>query len=58
MRCKLQTDTVRVWSDGKPQTLPPTICNPHASATVQFTGVWHTKKQRGLSIQLADIEFV
>ena len=59
MRCKIQTDTVRVWSDdGKPQEMPPTIRNRHANAIVQLSGVWHTKKQSGLSMQLADIEFV
>ena len=59
MRCKVQTNTVRVWSDdGKPQTLPPTIRNRHANATVQLSGVWHTQKQSGLSMQLMDIDFV
>ena len=59
MRCKIQTDTVRVWSDdGKPQEMPPTIRSRHANAIVQLSGVWHTKKQSGLSMQLTDIEFV
>ena len=58
MRCKVQTDTVRVWSDGKPETMPTGIRNRHANAVVQLTGIWHTKKQSGLSMQLTDIEFV
>ena len=58
MRCTIQTDTVRVWSDSKPQTMPSTIRNRHANAIVQLTGVWHTKKQSGLPMQLTDNEFV
>ena len=58
MRCKIQTDTVRVWSDGKPETMPTGIRNRHANAVVQLTGIWHSKKQSGLSMQLTDIEFV
>ena len=58
MRCKVQTDTVRVWNDGKPETMPTGIRNRHANAVVQLTGIWHTKKQSGLSMQLTDIEFV
>ena len=58
MRCKVQTDTVRVWSDGKPDTMPTGIRNRHANAVVHLTGVWHTKKQSGLSMQLTDLEFI
>ena len=58
MRCKVQTDTVRVWNDGKPETMPTGIRNRHANAVVQLTGIWHTKKQSGLSMQLTGIEFV
>ena len=58
MRCKLQTDKVRVWNDGKPDTMPAGIRNRHANAIVQLTGVWHTKKQSGLSMQLTDLEFI
>ena len=58
MRRKVQTDTVRVWSDGKPETLPTGIRNRHANAVVQLAGVWHTQKQSGPSLQLTDIEFV
>ena len=58
MRCKVQTDTVRVWNDGKPETMPTGIRNRHANAVVHLTGVWHTKKQSGLSMQLADLEFI
>ena len=58
LRCKLQTDTIRVWRDGKPETMPTGIRNRHANAVVQLTGIWHTKKQSGLSMQLTDIEFV
>ena len=58
MRCKLQTDTIRVWSDGNTETMPTGIRNRHAHAIVQLTGVWHTKKQSGLSIQLTDTECV
>ena len=58
MRCKLQTDKVRVWSDGRLAPLPSGIHNRHAHAIVRLTGIWHTKKQSGLSLQLTDIEFV
>ena len=58
MRCKIQTDTVRVWSDGKPETVPTGIRNRHANAIVQLTGFWHTKKQSGLSMQITDLEFI
>ena len=58
MRCKLQTDKVRVWSNGGLEPLPSGIRNRHAHAVVQLTGVSHTKKQSGLSLQLTDIEFV
>ena len=57
MRCKLQTDKVRVWSDGRLAPLPSGIRNRHANAIVRLTGIWHTKKQSGLSLQLTDIEF-
>ena len=56
MRCKLQADKVRVWSDGKQETMPSGIRTRHANAIVHLTGVWHTKKQSGLSMQLTDLE--
>ena len=58
MRCKLQIDKVRVWSNGGLAQLPSGLRNRHAHAIVRLTGIWHTKKQSGLSLQLTDIEFV
>ena len=38
--------------------MPTGTRNRHAHAVVQLTGIWRTKKQSGLSMQLTDIEFV
>ena len=58
MRCKLPTDKVRVWSNGGLAQRPSGLRNRQANAVVRLAGIWHTKKQSGLPLQLTDIEFV
>ena len=58
LRCKMHAGCVRVWTDNKPDSLPLGIRNRHANAVVQLNGIWHTKKQSGLALQLTDIEFL
>ena len=47
-----------VWADEQPTELPGSLRNRTVNAFIALNGIWHTKKQDGLSLHLTDIEFL
>lgn len=47
-----------VWKDKQQVAMPPNLRNKQVNAAISLSGIWHTKKQDGLCLQVTDIEFL
>ena len=48
----------KVWQDEEQTTMPATVKNRRVNAVLVLSGIWHTKKQDGLCLQVTDLEFL
>ena len=47
-----------VWQDEEQTTMPATVKHRRVNAVLVLSGIWHTKKQDGLCLQVTDLEFL
>ena len=47
-----------VWQGGEQTSMPATVRNRRVNAVLVMGGIWHTKKQDGLCLQVTDLEFL
>ena len=50
--------TVRAWEGKKRTQLPDTLKDQTANVLLLLTGIWNSKRQSGLSLNVSDIEFI
>ena len=58
LRAKICMDTVRAWEGKKRTQLPDTLKDQTANVLLLLTGIWNSKRQSGLSLNVTDIEFI
>ena len=58
LRAKICMDTVRAWEGKKRAQLPDTLKDQSANVLLLLTGIWNSKRQSGLSLNVTDIEFI